>query len=112
MEQQIADAVASGELEPSRGMGQPIPKLDNDPLWWARSLLRREQAADRIGDVLTYRDQQLTQAVEATSLAEARQILAVLNDRLDTWNGEVDDEFRVALHDEIWLVTERADARL
>jgi hypothetical protein len=111
VEEQIKEAVASGELTPTHGVGEPFGKLDNDPAWWAKALLRREQAADRYGDVKAARSERIGRAVEAKELSEARAILASLNRDLTAWNAKVGDEHKLDLIDEIWLLTERENAR-
>jgi hypothetical protein len=111
VEQQIKDALASGALSPTRGIGEPFPKLDNDPAWWAKALLRREQAADRMGDVRASRAERVVAAVAAEELAQARAIVASLNQDVAAWNANVDEEYHLELVDEIWLLTEREKAR-
>lgn len=111
VERQIKDALASGALSPMRGVGKPLGKLDNDPAWWAKALLRREQAADRIGNVRADRAERTSVAIKAVELTEARELIAILNDDLTAWNANVDDEYHVELVDEIWLLTQRESAR-
>ena len=111
VEQQIKDALASGALIPTRGAGKPLGNLDNDPAWWAKALLRREQAADRIGDLQADRAGRTSVAIKAVELTEARELIAILNSDLAAWNANVDEEYHVKLVDEIWLLTQRENAR-
>jgi hypothetical protein len=111
VEEQIQDAIASGELTPTRGVGEPFEKFDNDPAWWAKALLGREQAADRYGDVSADRDRRIAQAVNADNLSDARAVLSSLNTDLASWNSRVEEEHRLDLLTEVWLLTERANAR-
>ena len=111
VEEQIQDAIASGELTPTRGVGQPFEKFDTDPAWWAKALLRREQAADLYGDVSAERHRRTAHAVNAENLTDARAILASLNTDLAAWNSGVEEEHRLDLLTEIWLLTERTNAR-
>ncbi len=111
VEKRIVDALASGELSPTRGVGEPIPNLDRDPMWWVKSLLRREKAADGLGEVIAERDRQLDLAVRAGDLSDARLILQSLNGAITEWNKEVEEEHRLDPLDEIWLLTERQNVR-
>lgn len=111
IEKLIEDAISSGELTPTRGVGEPFKNLDRDPMWWVGSLLRRERAALGLGEISSYRDGQLDRAISADSLSEARNILASLNTCLAEWNETADDEHQLDIRDEIWLLTERENAR-
>ena len=111
VEEQIQDAIASGELTPTRGVGLPFQKFDNDPAWWAKALLGREQAADQYGDVSADRYRRAAHGVNAEHLRDARAILASLNTDLAAWNSGVEEEHRLDLLTEIWLLTERTNAR-
>ena len=111
VEQQIKDALASGALSPTRGVGEPFPSLDNDPAWWAKALLRREQAADRMADVTKDRDARVASAIAESELAEARTTVALLNRDIAAWNAKVNVEHHLKLVGEIWLLTERENAR-
>ncbi|MDK1019401.1 MAG: DUF1992 domain-containing protein [Actinomycetota bacterium] len=111
VEDQIKEALDSGKLAPTRGVGEPIGDLDNDPAWWAKSLLRRERAAERFGDVMARRDSEISRAIGADDLREARAIIVSLNESIKQWNMSVDHERRLDPVSEIWLLTERASAR-
>lgn len=111
VEQQILDALASGGLRPTRGVGEPFEKLDNDPAWWAKALLRREQSANRIADVNADRNARIAKAIAAEGLADARTIVASLNRDLAAWNANMEEEHQLELVDEIWLLTQRESAR-
>ncbi len=111
VEKLIVDALASGELSPTQGVGKPIPNLDQDPMWWVKSLVRREKAADGLGEVIAERDRQLDLAVRAGNLSDARSIHHSLNRAIGEWNKEVEEEHRLDVLDEIWLLTERQNIR-
>jgi hypothetical protein len=111
VEKLIKDALSSGELTPTRGLGKPIENLDQDPMWWARSVLRRERAADSLGRMIAQRNRQIERAISAADLSDARSILQSLNHDLADWNEDVDEEHRLDLLDEIRLLTERENAR-
>jgi hypothetical protein len=49
--------------------------------------------------------------VHAENLTDARAILATLNTDLAAWNSGVEEEHRLDLLTEIWLLTERTNAR-
>lgn len=107
----IKDALSTGELTPTRGVGEPIPNLDRDPMWWVKSLLRRENAADGLGEIISHRDHEIDRAVKASDLSEARAILQSLNRDVIQWNEGVDEEHHLDPLDEIWLLTERQKSR-
>ncbi len=111
VEKLIKDAITSGELAPTRGVGKPIQNLDRDSMWWARSLLRRERADEGLSEITSHRDRQIERAIRATDLSDARCILRSLNRALAEWNDDVDEEHQLDLLDEIWLLTEREEAR-
>lgn len=108
---QIEAAIASGELSATRGLGRPMGKLDPDPMWWVKQLLRRERATDGLADIVSGYDRATESAIAANNLDEARSILAVANEAIAAWNAEVAEEFRVDARNEIWLLTERENAR-
>lgn len=111
IEQRITDAVASGELTPTRGVGEPLPNLDNDPLWWAKSFLAREQAAERTESVKADISSRIEAAMHVDGLDEARKMLESINSEIALWNRSVDDEHRLEPYSEIWLLDQRAHAR-
>ena len=41
----IREAIENGELEPTEGVGEPIPNLDKayDPNWWVKDWIERER---------------------------------------------------------------------
>ncbi len=46
VERRIREAIERGELEPREGAGEPIPNLDQDPDWWVKSWVERENLKD------------------------------------------------------------------
>ncbi len=46
VERRIREAIERGELEPREGVGEPIPNLDQDPDWWVKSWVERENLKD------------------------------------------------------------------
>jgi len=51
VERLIREAIESGRLEPTEGVGRPIPELDSprDPLWWVRHWVERENLRGAAG---------------------------------------------------------------
>jgi hypothetical protein len=41
-ERLITEAIERGELDPHEGVGEPIPDLDDDPNWWVKKWVLRE----------------------------------------------------------------------
>lgn len=111
IDKQIEAAIASGELSATHGVGKPIENLDRDPMWWVKQLLAREKASDGVADVISEYDRATESAIDADSLDEARTTLASANEAVIAWNAAVDNEYSVEVRDEIWLLTERENAR-
>jgi hypothetical protein len=105
---QIDEAIDSGELTPTVGVGEPIDDLTNDPEWWVRAFFRREQLWDRRRELVAHRDRRIAGAITDDDLAVARGQIAELNRRLEKWNADVPSEFFIDPVSEIWLLTERA----
>ncbi len=85
-ERQIREATDRGEFDGLPGTGQPIPDIDrpHDELWWVRQKLRRENVS-YLPPALAIRkeaEDALAAATEATSEAEARRIVAAVNERI------------------------------
>ncbi len=106
----IDDAIATGHLTPTTGIGKPIKNLTRDPDWWVRAFLDREQYRDRFAEITAHRDQVVAGAVLARDLAEARAMVAELNTDIQRWNAKAPPELALDPVSEIWLVTQRAKA--
>lgn len=104
----IEDALAEGELEPQRGVGEPIANLTRDPDWWVRAFLEREQYADQVADMTAFREAAIAEAVHTEHLADARASIAEMNAALARWNENAPEPFKMEQVSEIWLITERA----
>jgi hypothetical protein len=48
VEKVIREGIESGRLQPSEGIGEPIPDLERprDPLWWVKRWVERERLRD------------------------------------------------------------------
>ena len=42
VERLITEAIERGELDPQKGVGEPIQDLDDDPDWWVKKRVKRE----------------------------------------------------------------------
>ena len=107
-ERQIQAAIERGELTDVDGTGEPFGPMNDDPLWWVRSLLEREAlprqrqaVADRVAAAIQ-------EAIRNPSLDEARMILNDANAVAVRWNDEHDERDHLETRSEIWLITERA----
>jgi len=107
-EELIADAIANGDLEPRRGLGEPITDLDPDPAWWIRAFVRRERLSERWANVGSSIDIGFESAVQAPTLPEARCLLAAANRTVRQWNVEAPPDMRFEERSEIWLLDARA----
>ena len=107
-ERLITEALARGDLDPVRGVGEPLPRLDNDPGWWIRDLLERESLPDRMAEVMRDVARLTAAAIEADTLEEARRTLARANAATDAWNTDAPDGHQLPHRSEIWLLDRRA----
>ena len=108
VEQQIAEAIERGEFDRLRGEGKPLPKKDGGPGWWARSLVERMTADERLAEIARQVDSRLG---EAWALADEQSVR--------TWVARINEEVgidEIALDaDEIvrtWQKMSRARRRL
>jgi len=104
----IEEALAAGDLEPARGVGEPIPNLSRDPDWWVRAFIEREQHADRFAEMMEWRTNMIATAIAADQLANARDIVKNMNTTISTWNEKAPPRLALEPVTEIWLVTQRA----
>lgn len=108
VEKQIANAIASGKLAATEGVGKPIANLDADPLWWAKSLLKRQKTSDGFRDAQIEQESRLRIAIEAELLSDARRTLRDVNSFSAEWNAESGAELQLPIRSETWLLTQRA----
>lgn len=48
VERRIREAIERGEFDDLPGSGQPIPDLNDDPLWWVKKWVERERLKDAL----------------------------------------------------------------
>jgi hypothetical protein len=107
-EKLISEAIERGELEPQAGMGQPLVGLTNDPDWWVRAFLSREQMPERFAEMKASVRSRTRQAIATNELSVARATLAEVNRDIRRWNERADDAFHIEERSELWLISERA----
>jgi hypothetical protein len=52
---QVQRAIEQGEFDNLPGAGKPLPPLDNDPNWWLKKLIEREQITGVLPEALQLR---------------------------------------------------------
>jgi hypothetical protein len=86
IDRQVREAEQRGEFDDLPGAGRPIPDLDKplDELWWVKDKLRREGLTYMAPSVALRKEatDALRAAMQATSEAEVREILAVINEKI------------------------------
>ena len=86
IEGQIREAMDRGDFDDLPGAGKPIPGLDEpyDELWWVKQKLRREKLSFLPPTLVLRKDAEdaRSNAIHARSEAEARRIMADINDRI------------------------------
>lgn len=105
----ISEALARGDLDPAAGVGQPLGRLDDDPDWWIRAFLEREQLPDRFAAVSRTVAEATARAIRADDLPEARRRLAEANAHAATWNRDAPPGHRIPIRSEVWLLDRRAE---
>ena len=48
IERKIREAMARGEFDDLPGAGEPIPDLNDDPMWWVKKWVERERIRDAL----------------------------------------------------------------
>ena len=107
-EKLIEEAIARGELDPLEGAGRPLPILQNDPDWWIKAFLRREEIPDRHAEVAAARSALVAHAISIDDLTEAREALAEANRIASAWNEQAPEPYRFDELSEVWLIDQRA----
>ncbi|MCT2592534.1 DUF1992 domain-containing protein [Streptomyces sp. N2-109] len=85
-DRQIREAAERGELDDLPGAGKPLPGLDKpyDELWWVKEKMEREGLSCLPPSLALRKEAQEAQvaAARAPSEAEARRIVAGINERI------------------------------
>ncbi|WP_370250595.1 DUF1992 domain-containing protein [Nocardioides sp.] len=89
VEEQIRVAMARGDFDDLPGAGKPIPNLgeSNDPHWWVKRLLEREQITGVLPEALQLRKDDAVLEADLDRLGtekEVREAVAVFNRRVVT----------------------------
>jgi Domain of unknown function (DUF1992) len=83
VEAQIRVAMEKGEFDNLPGAGKPIPNLDeaNDPFWWVKQLIQREQVSvlPPSLEILRKVEKELAAIEKLEDEATVRQRVATLN---------------------------------
>jgi DnaJ-like protein len=86
IDRQIRDAEERGAFDALPGAGRPIPDLDrpHDPMWWVKDKLRREGLTYMSPSVALRKEAHdaLEAAMHARSEAEARDLIADINEKI------------------------------
>lgn len=104
----ISEAIERGELEPQQGVGEPLGGLSNDPDWWIRAFMNREAMPERFAEMQASVHSRIGQAISASELTAAREMLAEVNADIARWNNQAEAPFRLDERSEVWLLSERA----
>ena len=104
----IEEALERGDLDPREGVGEPFPELVDDPDWWVKSFLRREEIPQRYAQVAATRSALVARAVAVDELNLARELLARANRIGGEWNERSPAQYRFEELSEVWLIDERA----
>lgn len=104
----IEAAIERGEFASVRGSGEPIPDLCDDPAWWVRSLLEREELPHRRRAVAQSVQARIDEAVACPSLIEARRALEAANAIVRRWNAAHQERDHLEEQSDLWLISERA----
>lgn len=104
----IETAIERGEFSSGEGAGEPIGRLDDDPLWWVKSFLERESLPGRRHEAAAEIDHLVARAIQEPSLDTARQILEAANAAVRAWNEDHRSRDHLEERSEVWLVSERA----
>ncbi len=107
-ERRIDEAIASGDLTPTVGVGEPMRDLTGDPDWWVRAFIERERVEEGRKELEAARRDVVAEAVSVDALEAARHMVGRLNLRIARWNERAPAGFAVEPVSEVWLIAQRA----
>ena len=81
---QVQRAIERGEFDDLPGAGKPLPPMDDDPNWWLKKLIEREQIS-----VLPEALQLRKDDAELDDVLDRQGSEAVVRDLLETFNKRV-----------------------
>ena len=82
---QVQRAIERGEFDNLPGQGKPLPPLDNDPDWWLKKLIERENITGVLPEALQLRKDDATLDAELDrhgSESVVRELLETFNKRV------------------------------
>ncbi|MGY2876696.1 hypothetical protein ACVW00_003886 [Marmoricola sp. URHA0025 HA25] len=82
---QVQRAIERGEFDDLPGKGKPLPALDDDPNWWLRKLIEREQITGVLPEALQLRKDD----AELDAVLDRHGSEAVVRDLLEGFNRRV-----------------------
>ena len=85
VDRQIQEAEARGEFKNLPGAGKPLPPLDDDPNWWLKQLIEREQITGVLPEALQLRKDD----AELNAVLDRQSSERVVRELLETFNRRV-----------------------
>lgn len=91
VEGSIEAAIRRGDFAELPGAGKPLQGLNNDPLWWVKEKLRREQVSSLPPNLQLRldRDRALEGARQTSSEMKARELLEEIDARIRKANATI-----------------------
>ena len=82
---QVQRAIEQGEFDNLPGAGKPLPPLDDDPNWWLKQLIEREQITGVLPEALQLRKDD----AELNAVLDRQSSERVVRELLETFNRRV-----------------------
>ncbi|MEZ4649876.1 MAG: DUF1992 domain-containing protein [Candidatus Eisenbacteria bacterium] len=91
IEDQVSAAVWRGDFDDLPGRGKPLQGLNDDPLWWVKDKLKREQASVLPAALELRKDVEaaLAEMRAVKSETRARDILGDINEKIRKTNATI-----------------------
>lgn len=99
IDRQIREAMERGEFDNLPGAGRPL-ELDDDPDWWIKAKIRRENLEPVLPTALSLRrevERVQDALADCPNERAARAVLEGLNERIRTFYASVSDRPRVVV---------------